>query len=83
MVEEKESKMKETLKIMGMKSWPYAMSWIVLYLIIFMVINLCTVLLLKSTFFYKSNFFVLFITFGIFYISLIGICFIFASLLEK
>ena len=84
MVEEKEeTKMKETLKIMGLQSFPYLASWVSLYLIIYTIICVLSVALLKLTMFNKSNVVLLLVVFGMFYLTLIAICYIFASVLNK
>lgn len=68
---EKEKKIREGMKIMGMKNTSFYLSWIITYLIILTVISLLVALGLKIAIFKKSGYFFLFIWFWLFAISLI------------
>ncbi|EAS01530.2 ABC transporter family protein (macronuclear) [Tetrahymena thermophila SB210] len=68
---EKEKKIREVMKIQGMKTSSFYLSWIIHYLVIFTVISLLQALALKITVFKQSNYFFLFIWFWLFCISLI------------
>ena len=68
---EKEKKIREGMKIMGMHDSSFYISWIIYYLIIYTIISLLATLILKSSVFPKSNFFIIFIWYWLFCISLI------------
>lgn len=48
-VEEKETRMKETMKIMGLKDWVFAASWFMTYAVMFSLIAFLQALVLKTT----------------------------------
>jgi len=68
---EKEKKIREGMKIMGMKNTSFYLSWIITYMIILTVISLLVALGLKIAIFKKSGYFFIFIWFWLFAISLI------------
>lgn len=55
-VEEKESKTKETMKIMGLKDWALVLSWVITYSIVFTIISVSIALVLSSTVLQRSSF---------------------------
>ena len=50
---EKEKKIKEGMKIMGMKDSSFYLSWIIWYLIIYLITSFLVSLILKATVFTK------------------------------
>ncbi|EAR99563.1 ABC transporter family protein (macronuclear) [Tetrahymena thermophila SB210] len=68
---EKEKKIREGMKIMGMQDSSFYLSYIIQYLITYTVISLLMAMVLKISIFKKSDYFFLFIWFWLFTISLI------------
>ena len=60
---EKEKKIREGMKMMGMTNFSFYCSWILTYLIIFTIINLGQTLVQKLFVFKETNFFLLFLIF--------------------
>jgi len=82
-VEERETRMKETLLIMGCKRWVIPASWILTYIAIFTVIaGLLTWMLGGSVFSFSDNT-LLFLFFWLFFLSLISMGFLLASLFNR
>jgi len=68
---EKEKKIREGMKIMGMRNTSFYLSWIITYFIIMTVISLLVALALKIAIFKKSGYVFMFFWFWLFAISLI------------
>jgi hypothetical protein len=54
-VEEKESRAKETMRIMGLKLWVFHASWFLTYLVIFFVVSVMVTAIISSTFLNRSD----------------------------
>jgi ATP-binding cassette subfamily A (ABC1) protein 3 len=68
---EKEKKIREGMKMMGMKNTSFYISWILYYLIIYTFISLLVSAVLKGAIFNNTDYFVLFIWHWLFCWSLI------------
>ncbi|KAG0616755.1 hypothetical protein M758_5G140000 [Ceratodon purpureus] len=83
MVEDKESRAKQTMQIMGLKSWVFAVSWLMTYLVIFLLISIMMTTLLSMTFFPRSDPSLLFILYFLFTTSLISFGFFLSVLFSR
>lgn len=61
MLEEKEKKIKEGMKIMGMKDSSFYLSWMIQYGLVYLVISFISTIVLKGTVFPESNFLIIFL----------------------
>lgn len=59
LLSEKENKIREGMKIMGMKDGSFYLSWVIYYLIISLITGILTMIVLKITVFAESNFLIL------------------------
>lgn len=75
-VEEKETKMREVLKIMGLTDSIHSLSWVITAFILFSWIGISIAALTKLTFLKTSNFFILFIYFYSFALSVAAMSFL-------
>jgi ABC-type multidrug transport system ATPase subunit len=82
-VEEKESRMKETMKIMGLKSSSLMLSWFISYFVIFTLIAIICSILISLTFASYSSKFLVFILVFLFIISLIPFSFFVSVFFNK
>ena len=71
-IEEKEKKIREGMKMMGMTNSSFYLSWITTYLIIFTLTVFGSTIFQKIIVFKESNFFLIFITFWCFGLVLIS-----------
>ena len=71
LITEKERKIREGMKIMGMMNTSFYLSWIITYLIILTIISLLVALALKLFIIKHSDFFLIFFWFQLFTISLL------------
>jgi ATP-binding cassette subfamily A (ABC1) protein 3 len=69
---EKEKKIKEGMKIMGMKDSSFYFSWVIWYFGIYFIVSILVSLILKGTVFSKSNFFLILIVHQVFCWTLIA-----------
>lgn len=69
---EKEKKIKEGMKIMGMKDSSFYFSWVIWYFGIYLITSLLVSLILKATTFSQSNWFLIFLVHQIFCWTLIA-----------
>ena len=69
---EKESKIREGMKIMGKKNSSFYLSWISWYLIIYTLISLIVSGILKGSIYEKSDWFLIFIWHWLFTLTLIA-----------
>lgn len=83
LVEEKELRLKETLFILGVKSWAYWLSWVVISYVIFLAASLFISLVLHSSVISHSSFGYLFALFALFSSSIIGFSFFIAAFFSK
>jgi len=65
-LEEKESKVKEGMKIMGLNNAPLYLSWIVWQSGINLIVALCVCLVLKISLFVNSNYFLIVLWYWLF-----------------
>ena len=75
-VEEKETRMKEVMKIMGLQDWVLAAAWSLTYLFVFAVIGVVDTLMLSSTALETSDPVLLFIFLMLFFSSLVTFSFL-------
>jgi len=68
---EKEKKIREGMKMMGMTNTSFYSSWVITYAIIYAFISLIMTLILKAQIFVKSNFFLIFLVIWFFGVVLI------------
>jgi len=68
---EKEKKIKETMKIMGMKDLAFFLSWTIKYIIIYFVISVLVTLILYFSIFNNSNYLIIFLWYYTFCLSLV------------
>ena len=72
-VSEKESKARESMKMMGLKDFSYWLSWFVYYFIVVTIISgICTIILAANVFKY-TNKGIIFLYFWVYGISLFGL----------
>ena len=82
-VEEKETKMKETLFILGLRGWVHWLSWVVTSGLVFLFITVtCTVALSNNVLVYSDAWY-LFAYIGLFAAATVGFCFALASLFSR
>jgi len=85
MVSEKENKNKEINKIMGMYDSTFWLSWIIVYLLMFTVLNLfVSIVLIAIDFFYTVNLTIIFfILIELFALTTISFGMVFTTLFKK
>ncbi|CAM6122589.1 unnamed protein product [Calypogeia fissa] len=83
LVEEKETRAKETMRIMGLKPWVFSLSWFATYMVVFFIVSVFVTSLLKVTFFPKSDASIIFILFFLFTSSLIPFGFFLSVFFSK
>ncbi|OAE27724.1 hypothetical protein AXG93_4193s1240 [Marchantia polymorpha subsp. ruderalis] len=83
LVEEKETRAKETMRIMGLKPWVFNLSWLSTYLVTFFLISVSVSVVLKLTYFPKSDIGVVFTLFYLFTASLIPFGFFLSVFFSK
>lgn len=72
---EKERKIKESLKMMGMKSYQYYLSWFITYSIMLFIISMLLTLVYKAMIFKTCGFFLIFLWFYLLGLNLIALAF--------
>jgi ATP-binding cassette subfamily A (ABC1) protein 3 len=82
-VEEKESRMKETLFILGLRGWAHWFSWIFTSLCVFFIITLTVTASLTSTVLQYSDPAYIFLYVGLFSTAIMGFCFTLAALFSR
>jgi len=83
MVEEKESRTKETMKMMGLKDWVFHSSWFITFLAQFIITLTGVVLLLHFTLMPRSDFSLLWLLFVMFGLSEIALGFLMTVFFSK
>jgi hypothetical protein len=83
MVEEKETRMKEILFILGVRSWAHWLSWVIATGIIFFVIAALVTRVLSAKVLLHSSVAYLFAFIGLFSTATIGFCFVIASFFSR
>ena len=82
LVKEKESRVKEGMKIMGLKESTYFLSYFIIYLFFNLVYAICNTFLLKKAMFYIEKFY-LFIFFYLLGLMIYSLIYFFQSFLDK
>ena len=82
-VEEKETRMKETLFILGVRGWVHWLSWWITSLVVFLFITWTVTVTLTATVLQYSNRRYIFVLIGLFSTSTIGFCFTVASCFSR
>jgi ATP-binding cassette subfamily A (ABC1) protein 3 len=82
-VEEKESKMKEVMEIMGLKPWVNSLAWSITAFALFFWVSVSSAFLCSSSFLPRSNRFLVFMYFFLFNLSEIPFCFLIATFFSK
>ena len=82
-VEEKETRMKETLFILGLRGWAHCGSWFLTAILTFLIITLSVTFALTSTLIKYSDPIYVFAFIGLFSTANIGFCFTIAALFSK
>lgn len=83
MVEEKESKMKETLTIIGVRPWAYMSSWLIVALTSFMIVAVLTTLTVSWTVFQYTSFWLLLAWLVLTGAALVGFGFFLAACISR
>ncbi|KAL3693440.1 hypothetical protein R1sor_007091 [Riccia sorocarpa] len=83
LVEEKETRSKETMHIMGLKPWVFYCSWLFTYLVVFLLVSVSVSVVLKLTYFPQSDVGVVFTLFFLFTASLIPFGFFLSVFFSK
>lgn len=79
LVKEKELKIKETMKIMGLQDMSYFLSYIIQYCFIYLIISIIVMVFCKIFMFQNSNLFLLIIFHYSYCLTLIGKAYLVAS----
>lgn len=82
-VEEKETRTRETMKIMGLSDTAFVASWFVTYFLIFSLIAYLISFLMVATFIQYSNSFLVFIFIYLFVLSLLPFAFLISVFFDK
>lgn len=82
-VAEKESKARESMKMMGLTDFSYWLSWFTYYLIIVTLITILCLIILTPTVFKNSTTGYVFLYFWIYGISLFGLCMLIQSFFSR
>jgi ATP-binding cassette subfamily A (ABC1) protein 3 len=82
-VEEKETRMKETLFILGLKGWAHWLSWLITSLVVYFIITITTTAVLTSNLFTHSDAGYIFAFIGLFSTATVGFCFTLAALFSR
>eukprot|EP00002_Diphylleia_rotans_P024252 TRINITY_DN477_c0_g2_i1.p1 TRINITY_DN477_c0_g2~~TRINITY_DN477_c0_g2_i1.p1 ORF type:complete len:1671 (+),score=364.81 TRINITY_DN477_c0_g2_i1:51-5063(+) len=82
-VEEKEYRIKEGMKMMGLKGWVFNASWFLTYLIIFFISSFLIFLLLGPTIFQHCDQALVFWVIFLFSMSVLMFCFMLSTLFNK
>jgi hypothetical protein len=83
LVLEKESRIKEGMKMMGLTNTVYNLSWLITSLFQFTIVSILITLATAGNVFEYSNKFIVFIFFEVFSLAIINFCFLLATLFSK
>ena len=83
MISEKETKARESMKMMGLKDFPYWLSWFTYYLIIVTIISILCVIVLSFKVIRYSSRGIIFLYFWVYGVSLFGFIILFQSFFSK
>jgi ATP-binding cassette subfamily A (ABC1) protein 3 len=73
-VTEKENRVKDAMRMMGLSDFAYWLSWFLYYLMVSTIISLCCTIILCTKVFPHSNWGLIFLFFWLYGISLFGFC---------
>lgn len=82
-VAEKESKARESMKMMGLTDASYWFSWFSYYFIVVTIISVLCIIILSATVFKNSNRGIIFLYFWVYGLSLFGFCILLQSFFSK
>jgi hypothetical protein len=82
-VEEKETRMKETLCILGLKGWAHWLSWFITAIIVFFIITVTVTVAMTNTLVKYSDPVYIFLLVGLFSTATIGFCFTLAAMFSR
>lgn len=82
-VAEKESKARESMKMMGLTDSSYWLSWFTYYIIVVTIISILCVIILAPTVFTNSTTGIIFLYFWVYGISLFGFCILLQSFFSR
>ena len=82
-VAEKESKARESMKMMGLSDSSYWFSWFSYYFIVVTIISVLCLIILAPTAFVNSNKGIIFLYFWVFGLSLFGFCILLQSFFSR
>lgn len=82
-VEEKETRMKETLCILGLKGWAHWLSWFITASVVFFIISVTATFAMTKTLVKYSDPVYIFLLFGLFSTATIGFCFTLAAMFSR
>lgn len=82
-VEEKEMRMKETLKMMGLRDWVFVSSWALTYFVLFTIISALVTIMLTSSFLSNSDTGLVFLWVFLFAMSQITLSFLASAFFSR
>jgi len=82
-VDEKESRTKEIMRIMGLQDWVFAASWFISYFLLFTLTALLVTLMMCYTVWQSSSMFLVFALFVAFTCAAINLSFLIATFFNK
>lgn len=83
LVLEKEGRIKEGMKMMGLSDTVYNLSWLITSLFQFTIVSILITLVTADNVFEYSNKFIVFLFFEVFSLAIINFCFLLATLFSK
>jgi len=83
LVEDKESRMKETLKMMGLRDWVFVTSYALTYIVVFTVISIIQTILMSGSVMSHSDPGLILIYFWLFGMSMLSLCFLISVFFSK
>ncbi|GBG28685.1 ABC transporter ATP-binding protein [Hondaea fermentalgiana] len=82
-VQEKEIRMKEMMKIMGLREWVFHASWLITYTVFFFIQALAQAAYISSTVFAKADFSLVLVFIFLFNMTLISLAFIISTFFNR
>jgi len=82
-VDEKSSRAREGMKIMGLRDSPYWLSWFLYYLIVVTIISVCAAGILKINIFLNTSYTLLFFFFWLYGFSLFSLAVLITCFIER
>jgi hypothetical protein len=83
LVIEKETRIKEGMKMMGLRDWEYNLSWFITVFVQLTLMVILITLVTSTTVFEYSNKFLVFIFLESYSLAIMSMCFLFASIFSK